>query len=334
MARQTTNAVTQRLRTQLPSRRLGRTGLMVPALSLGGFPLGSEEINDDLALETIDYALSQGINFFDTAPVYGESERRLGIALSRAPRDTFSISTKTGTLSQLPADYSWDGTMRSVENSLRLLKTDYLDIVHVHDPGWHSPEGMKTIMESRGTLDALEHLKVQRVVRNIGLGEKRFDFHKAAIESGRFDVILCFNNYHPLDVSAADWLFTLAKSRDVGVMIGSPMAHGLLNGQVPENYFVDQKPASLWPLLPDARKLYDWCRDNKVSMPAVVLQFCLRQPLIDITLTGVKSRAKLEQNLNAITTPLPEETWDALSELGITTSRYHGQIPAAKEVHP
>lgn len=193
---------------------------------------------------------------------------------------------------------------------------------------------MQPVMASRGALEALEHLKGQGVVRHIGLGEKRFEFHKIAIESGRFDVIMAFNNYHPLDVSAGDWLFPLAKTWDVGVMNGSPMAHGLLNGQAPETFFVNRQPDELWPLLPAARQFYAWCQGNQVSMPAVIFHFCLRQPLIDLTLTGVKTRAKLQQNLEAVTTPLPEEIWDALAALGITISRYHGQLPEAKMIKP
>jgi D-threo-aldose 1-dehydrogenase len=87
-------------------------------------------------------------------------------------------------------------------------------------------------------------------------------------------------------------------------------------------------------LLPAARKLYRWCRDRKLLMPAVVFQFCMRQPLIHCTLTGVKNRAELQENLTAAATPLPENIWEELDALGITASRYDGQPAHAREKKP
>jgi aryl-alcohol dehydrogenase-like predicted oxidoreductase len=210
--------------------------------------------------------------------------------------------------------------MWSVDESLRLLKTDYIDLLLVHDPRDIGP-----VMESGGAVDALERLREQGVIGSIGLGQKRFDFHELAIESGRFDVILTFNNYHPLDVSAADWLLPLAVERDIGVLNGAAMAHGLLTGRDPDVMTEELNLGGLAELLPDARTLYRWCQEKDVSMPALVFQFCMRQPQIGCTLTGVKNRAEMEENLRAVTMDLPEGIWDELAELGITTSRYQGQ---------
>jgi aryl-alcohol dehydrogenase-like predicted oxidoreductase len=83
-------------------------------------------------------------------------------------------------------------------------------------------------------------------------------------------------------------------------------------------------------MLPDARRLYRWCQEKGVSMPALIFQFCMRQPLIHCTLTGVKNRAELEENLHAAALPLPESTWDELAALGLTLSRYEGQPQQAR----
>ncbi len=152
-----------------------------------------------------------------------------------------------------------------------------------------------------------------------------------AIESGRFDVILTFNNYHPLDVSAADWLLPLAQEHDVGVLNGAAMAHGLLTGQDPDEMAAQLNLGHMAELLPDARRLYRWCQESGVSMPAVVFQFCMRQPLIHCTLTGVKNRAEMEENLRAATVPLPERVWEELDALSITASRYQGQPEHVKD---
>lgn len=315
----------------LPRHRLGKSNLDIPAIALGGAGLGSQDLSDDEAIATIQYALASGIDYFDTSPLYGESERRFGLALEGADRSSLVISTKTGTHPERRGDYSWDGTMWSVENSLQTLKTDYLDLVLVHDPNRFSDDGMTPIFADGGALDALEHLKAQGVIRAIGLGQKRFDYHRQAIESGRFDVILTFNNYHPLDVSAADWLLPLAKEHDVGVLNGSPMAHGLLTGQDPDVIAAQRAWGNIAELLPDARLLYDWCGQRNNPMAAVIFQFCLRQPLIDCTLTGAKTRAELEGNLHAASQQLPDDIWDELATLDITHVRYSGRPNQEKQ---
>jgi aryl-alcohol dehydrogenase-like predicted oxidoreductase len=309
----------ERYGDRLPRRRLGRSELIVPALSLGGAQLGSAEIGDDEAIETVQVALAQGIDYFDTSPMYGggESERRYGRALEGVPRDSFTLSTKTGSHPERWGDYTWDGTMWTVENSLRVLKTDYLDLVLVHDPDRLNPEGIRPVFAPHGALSALENLKEQGIVRAIGLGQMRFDYHRQAIESGRFDVILTYNNYQPVDTSAADWLLPLAQEYDVGVINGSPMAHGLLIGEDPEAVFARREnwPDDVPPMLPAARRFYHWCQERRVPMVDVIFQFCLRQPLIHCTLTGAKTRAELERNLKAATAPLPIDVWDELAEL-------------------
>jgi aryl-alcohol dehydrogenase-like predicted oxidoreductase len=323
-----------KLGAALPRRRLGRSGLNVPAFALGGYPLGQKDVSDAEAIETIHYALAQGIDYFDTSPYYGESERRFGLALGGVDRKSILISTKTGTHPDRRGDYSWDGTMWSVENSLRLLKTDYFDLVLVHDPHAWSPDGMQSVLAEHGALAALENLKAQGIIRAIGLGQKRFDFHQQAIESGRFDVILTFNNYHPLDISAADWLLPLAKKHDVGVLNGAVMAHGLLTGQDPEINANQFRTGFLAPLFPDAKKLYAWCRKKDIPMPAILFQFSMRYPLIDCTLTGVKTFRELEENLKGATMQLPDDIWDELAALGITYSRYSGQPEEAQKSSP
>ena len=113
---------------KLPKRRLGRTNLEVTSLSLGGAGLGRDDVTDDQAVDAVHRAIELGINYLDTSPLYGESERRVGLALDRGWREKVYLATKTGTHPQWRGDYSASGTRRSVENSLRLLKTDNLDV--------------------------------------------------------------------------------------------------------------------------------------------------------------------------------------------------------------
>ncbi|HZO90800.1 MAG TPA: aldo/keto reductase [Chthonomonadaceae bacterium] len=299
----------------LERRRLGRSGLLVTALGLGGAGIGGGygPVTDRDAIQTVQEAIAQGMNYVDTSPLYGESERRIGLALEGGLRERIVLSTKTGTHPQRRGDYSWDGTLWSLENSLRLLKTDYLDLVYVHDP-----EDIAPVFAPRGALEALEALQAQGVIGAIGLGQRRHDFHRQAIESGRFDVILTYNDYHPLRTTAADWLLPLAAQHEVGVVNGSPLAHGLLIDQDPDTLVRDRSLRPPERDLNAARRFYRWCRERNLSPIAVALQFSLRQPLIQCTLTGAKTPAELAQNLAAIRTPLPESLWDKLAALHLT----------------
>ena len=194
--------------TLLPRRRLGRSGLEVPALALGGAGLGGVfgQVSDAEAIEAVQYAVAQGVDYIDTDASYGDSERKIGLALEGGLRERIVLSTKTGTHPDRRGDYSWDGTLWNVENSLRLLKTDYLDLVLVHDP-----DDMGPVLAPRGAFDALLSLKEQGVVRSIGLGQRRHDFHAQAIEDGRVDVILTYADYNPIRTTArTDGLLALA----------------------------------------------------------------------------------------------------------------------------
>jgi aryl-alcohol dehydrogenase-like predicted oxidoreductase len=298
----------------MQKRTLGRTGLAVSEIGLGGVGVGGAyggDVTEKDCVETVELALESGINLIDTSPLYGDSERRLGLALSGVPRESYFLTTKTGTHRDRWQDYTRDGTLWSVENSLKLLKTDYFDVLLVHDP-----ESMEPVLAEGGALETLEDLRRQGVVRHIGLGQRRHDFHRQAIETGRFDVILTYNDYHVTRTTAyTSGLLPFAEERNVGVLNGSPMGHGLLSGADPRTLQThhlterDQKAAA---------RLYDWCQERKIDQRAIVLQSCLKQPLLHCTLTGAKTRAELEQNLDALQEPISDGIWRDLAALNLT----------------
>lgn len=296
----------------LPRRRLGRSELQVPSLALGGAGLGGVfgGAEEEAAIDTVHYALSRGIDFIDTSPYYRESERRIGLALRDHPRQEFILSTKAGTHPDRFQDYSRDAILWSVDNSLRLLGTDYLDLVMVHDPS-----DMASVMEPGGALDALEELREQGVVRAVGVGLRELEFHRIAIESGRVDVILTFCAYNLLNTSAVDWLLPLAARHDVGVLNGAVLLFGLLAGDPIQ---LEEKPWFLAPDLNAARQLYSWSAARDIPLQALALQYSLRQPLVHCTLTGAKTKTELEENLRAATYPIPEAMWKEFEDL-VTT---------------
>lgn len=300
----------------IPTRELGKTGIAVPAVSFGCYGLGIPEVDDRQAITAVEAALENGIHYFDTSPMYHESERRLGTALKGVPRSAYVVSTKVGSHPLRRGDYSRDAVMWSVENSMKLLGTDRLDLVHVHDPDWLREDGLATILCKGGAFDALEELKRQGVIKAIGLAQKSFQLHEEAILSGRIDALLTFNNYHPLDTSAAERIMPLAKEHGVAVINASVMGHGLLCGKDPEEIVRSKHhipPIELKKLIGPAGKFYRWCREREVSMISILFQFSMRQSMIDCTLMGAKTVEELQQNLKAIATPLPEEIWAELS---------------------
>ena len=291
------------LNTALLRRRLGRTELEVTVLSLGGARIGGNNVTDDEAVEAVRRAITLGINYLDTSPLYGESERRTGLALADGWREKIYLATKTGTHPKWRGDYSASGTRRSVENSLNLLGTDYLDVCLVHDPS-----NMDPVVAKGGALDTLQRMREEGLVKYIGLGVREHEFLKIAIETGMVDVILTYLDYTLLSQTANDWLLSFASERDIGVINGSPIAAGLLSGVEPD---VKARP-------PDgviAHKLWRWCAENSLNLLNLAIQFCLRQPLIATNLSGSKNALEVEQNFAAATSLIADEVWEELRKV-------------------
>ncbi len=292
----------------LPMRRLGRTELEVTCLGMGGAGLGRGDVTDDEAVEAVHRAIDLGINYLDTAPLYGESERRVGLALADGWREKIYLATKTGTHPEWRGDFSGPGTRRSVENSLRLLGTDYLDVCLVHDP-----DSMDPVVAKGGALDELQRMREEGLIKFIGLGVRQHEFHKTAIETGVVDVILTYLDYTLLSQTANEWLLPLAAENDIGIINGSPIAMGLLSGVEPdvsaERMHLGTSDAE------KAHRLWQWATDNGLNLLNLAIQFCFRQPRIAMNLTGSKNASEVEQNFAAATTPFPDEVWEKLQAL-------------------
>ncbi len=292
----------------LPRRRLGRTELEVTCLGMGGAGLGRGDVTDDEAVEAVHRAIDLGINYLDTAPLYGESERRVGLALADGWREKIYLATKTGTHPEWRGNFSGPGTRRSVENSLRLLGTDYLDVCLVHDP-----DSMDPVVAKGGALDELQRMREEGLIKFIGLGVRQHEFHKTAIETGVVDVILTYLDYTLLSQTANEWLLPLASECDIGIINGSPIAMGLLSGVEPdvsaERMHLGTSDAE------KAHRLWQWAADNDLSLLNLAIQFCFRQPRIAMSLTGSKNAMEVEQNFAAATTPVPDDVWEKLQAL-------------------
>ena len=196
----------------LEHRRIGRTDMVVTAVSLGGAGLGGifGPVGDADGVAAVEKAFELGINYLDTSPKYGEAERRMGMALRGVPRDSYYISSKVGTHpSRQPGDYSADAARWTVDNSLKVLGVDHLDLCHLHEP---EPHNLDQALGPGGALEALVELKTQGVIRAIGIGVQDHELHRRMIETGKSDVSMMVNDY-TLMRQYVDDVFALAETR-------------------------------------------------------------------------------------------------------------------------
>ncbi|MGH2460610.1 MAG: aldo/keto reductase [Chloroflexota bacterium] len=291
----------------LRRRKLGRTDMMVTEIALGGVGLGGmRTTNDDgAAAATLQRAIERGINDLDTSPLYGESERRIGLGfqgMGGRPKGLY-LSTKTGTHPLHRGDYSAEGTRWSVENSLRLLGVDSVDLLLVHDP-----ETMTPVLARNGALDELERMRGEGKLRWIGLGVREHDKLRAAIRTGRFDAILTYADYNLVRQTAKP-LIEEAAAAGVGVVLAQVFIAGLLAGDDPaETAYATSPDAAL------AREWWLWARERGVSLRALALQYGLRNPLVGTVLVGADTPEQVDEIIASATEPIPPSIWAEVEE--------------------
>jgi predicted aldo/keto reductase-like oxidoreductase len=212
-------------------RRLGRIEHLDSVLTYGGAALG--DVTQDVADESIAFALQSGINHFDTAPSYGESELRLGPWMPRI-RDQIFLSTKTGQRDR-------DGAWREINRSLERLQTDQIDLIQHHAVG--DLEQLDLITRPGGALEATIEAKEQGLVRAIGItghGHQAPQTHLQALKRFPFETVLTPLNYvlmqneaYRLDLQA---LVSEIKRQDAGLMVIKAIAHRPWPDGAPRTY--------------------------------------------------------------------------------------------------
>lgn len=268
---------------------LGRTGFKVSKLGLGGAPLGGDfgEISDETVVNVIHTALDLGINFIDTAPLYGkgESERRIGLAL-KGKRDQVILATKAVMRGD---SYSYENTIKSVEQSLKRLQTDRIDLIQLHEAD------MTTFEEAMdGTIRAFLKLKEEGKVRAIGVNAGKVDLLIPYIKTGLIDTVQTFGRYMLIDYSAKDHLLPIAKEWNVAVINGSVLGMGILADSPAPFVRKNQR------LLEEAERRKEQLSFLRKSEPKGLaepaMRFSLTCPDIAVTLTGTTSIQSLKRN--------------------------------------
>ena len=265
-----TASTTQTTHLPLPHRRFGKTGERVPLLGLGTAP-GGTGLEDDEAIRLFNRAIDLGVTYVDTAPLYGRAQKQLGEIMPTRREEIFLVSkalTEDGAEAQ-----------RIVEDSLRDLNTDYLDLVFVHSVGSHDVE---KILSPSGSLAALRAAKQQGLIRHIGVSAHNNSWKVLRVlEESDIDVLMIALNFADHFTYGFDEdVLSMAREKDVAVA---------------------------------AMKVYGGATDMKYDQPIAsavqtggftdyerALRYALGLPGVGTAVVGVFSEQELEQNVECI----------------------------------
>ncbi|MFF1571670.1 aldo/keto reductase [Leifsonia sp. NPDC058292] len=326
----------------LSTRSYGRGGLSVGPIGYGVAALGNlyAPRPDDVWPECVPAAWQAGIRYFDTAPHYGLglAEERLGEGLRELPRDEFVLSTKVGrvlepnpdyrpgdtdiaNLFAVPAtlrrrfDFSRDGVLRSVEDSLTRLGLDRIDVLFVHDPDEHEREALD------GAFPALEELRSQGVIRSYGAGMNQSAILTRFVERTDLDIVMCAGRYTLLDPSAEADLLPAARERGVSVAVAAVFNSGILATDRPASTATFDYGAAPADLVARTERIADVADAYGVTVPQLAVQFPLRHPAVSTVVLGADSPAQITRNAALADVAVPGDLWAELEDSGLISRK-------------
>lgn len=321
--------------------------LLKEKLGFGTAPLGNmfREIPDAEARATVDAAWDDGIRYFDTAPFYGAglAELRLGVALAGKPRRDYVLSTKVGRIvldevedpsarnlgekgdvfkfgrpNKVANDYSADGTMRSIEDSLKRLRTDHIEIVWVHDiaQDFYGDEWLGVFESARkGAFKVLDRMRDEGVIGAWGLGVNRVEPIELllALDGPKPDGFLLAGRYSLLDHDRAlQRVMPEVATRGLGLVVGGPYSSGALVGG-PNFEYAPARPE----LLARVARIKNIADRHGVSMKAAGLQFALAHPAVVAVIPGASRPERIAEDRAAFAEVTPSAFWRELREAGL-----------------
>ncbi|MCH7745185.1 MAG: aldo/keto reductase [Chloroflexi bacterium] len=302
--------------------QIGATDLQVTRLGLGGVALSGappstnpdDATSEDEAAALVDRSLEKGVNYFDTAPLYGvgESERRVGKALQGVPRDSFVLSTKVGRVLDSDArlgwsfDFSREGVLKSFRESLERLGLESVDILYIHDPDDYYQQAISQ------AFPALMELREQGIIKAIGAGMNQWQMETQFAREGDFDCFLLAGRYTLLDQTGLSEFLPLCVEKNISVIAGGPYNSGILAAvelgtQATFNY----QPSSQ-EIVQKAQSIKTVCDRYDVPLKAAALQFILAHPALVSVIPGARSIAEFEENATMIEFPIPTDLWAEL----------------------
>jgi aryl-alcohol dehydrogenase-like predicted oxidoreductase len=291
-------------------RPLGKTGLSVSVLSQGGAAIGQQygPVSLAEAADCVHAAIEAGINLIDTSAYYGrgKSEEMLGEILSGGWREKVHICTKAGRIDRAVFDFSPAAMRRSVEESLRRLRTDRVEILLAHDIEF--ADDYEFVFTE--TADVLHQLKREGKARFIGMSCYPLGLLRQAIERCKLDVVISYAHYSLQNTRLLTELLPVAEQHGVGVFNASPLSLGLLTNQGPPPWH----PAPT-EIKDACRRAAEHCRGRGADIAFLGMQFCLAEGCIPSTITGTARKEELAVNLRAMAEPIDMELFVEVSRI-------------------
>ncbi len=306
---------------QVPRVTLGRTGIVSSRLGLGCAVWPAAQPYETV-VEQFRTAFALGIRHIDVAAKYG-TEEVVGRALhdAGAPPDMVLATKACSYVDDLGIcyrEYSAETVKRSVERSLKLLRVDHLDIVHIHDC---EVRDLRMILGPRGALRGLVALKEQGVIRSIGMGTYTPECLMAAVECGEIDHIQPFHTYTLLNQDAAQTLIPAARAKQMGILNNAPYAgYILLTGPVP-GAFYNYAPANE-EVMAATRRIEAVCARKGVTLAQAALGFSLASPHVDVTVIGASSPQKLKERAAVCGLKLSEADYAEMIQAAGTSFKF------------
>ena len=317
--------------------------ILFTSVGLGTGPLGElfEKLDEKTSIATVEEAFADGVRLFDSSPHYGQglAESRMGAGLRHAPRDEIFVSTKIGRIMDpsgekpkpVPGivspgfagghphaprfDYSYDGTMRSIEHSLLRLGMDRLDIVLIHDcDRWtHGAEAAPTRFEEAmtGAYVALDKLRSEKVIKAIGFGINEADTCVNFAKAGDFDVAMMAGRYSLLVQTGLEEFLPLAQSRNMAVMLAGVFNSGILaTGAIPHAKYdyADAPP----DVVAKVKRIEEVCRAHGATIRQAALQFSMAHPAVASVVLGAVKPEEVKANVRDAEAPIPGSLWSDL----------------------
>ena len=318
--------------------------MQTSALGLGGAPIGGFRfaLSEQQGADTVSAGYEAGLRYFDTSPYYGygRSELLYGHALRSRPRDSFVLSTKVGRwmapigegetvagwrsggLPFKPTfDYSRDGTLRSIEQSLLRLGMSRIDVVLIHDvdvvsQGSQAEADRRFAETMAGCYPALVELRRAGVIRAIGTGLNETAMTLRFAREADLDCVMLAGRYTLLEQGALDELLPLCERKGMSMLLAAPFNSGILAVGASAGATYDYKPA-LPPVLDKVRRIEAVCRRHGVELPTAALQFPLGHPRLASIVAGATKPDEVRQNVARMAVPIPADLWRELKHEGL-----------------
>jgi D-threo-aldose 1-dehydrogenase len=314
-------------------------------MGFGAAPIGNlyRAVSEKDAQETLSAAWKAGIRYYDTSPLYGLglSETRMNHFLRGKPRGQYVLSTKIGRrLKVVPPkervgigkffdvpsrgqiyDYTYDGVMRSLEDSLERLGLDHVDILYAHDLDVYTHETLELRDRyiddlMKGGYRALVKLRDEKVIKAFGAGVNEWEACQILAERGDFDLFLLAGRYTLLEQQALDSFLPLCEKRGIGIVIGAPYNSGILATGPRKGAYYNYFPAPK-DILKRVGEIQKIARKHRVTLPEAALRFPLVHPSVVSIIPGAARPSEVTLNVRTLSKKIPKAMWKDLKAAGL-----------------